>query len=696
MAFTKKNYVDLTGLSTFKSSLLGTVINDTNKTTTSKTATIKAITDYVDSEVGDLSSAVTEGLANKVSSVTYDSTNKKIVYNKGGSTNTDVVTVATIKSAIGNFVKSGTGASSGLVPAPSTTAGSSKYLREDGTWVTPPNTTYSVFVKSGSGAKAGLVPAPSTTAGTSKYLREDGTWTTPPDTNTTYSNATSSSAGLMGADDKAKLDGITASADSVSFSRSLTSGTKVGTITINNTATDLFAPTNTDTHYTAKNVVSSSNTGTGNVGAVTSDPYINLIENGAVRSTHRISGSGATTVKTDASGNIIISSTDTNTTYDNATASKAGLMGADDKAKLNGIAAGAEVNQNAFSNVKIGDVTVSADSKTDTLTLVAGSNVTITPDSANDKITISSSYTNTTYSAGTDLSLSGTTFNHANSGVTAGTYRSVTVNASGHVTGGSNPETLSGYGITDAKIENGVITLGSNTITPLTSSSNLDASKLTGTISVDRLPATALERCVVVADDTARFKLTTSNVQVGDTVKVTATKKMYMVVDSSKLSTEAGYEEYFTSTDWNTITNKPSSYYTHPSHTAQKSGLYKITVDALGHVSGVTSVTKDDITALGIPGSDTKVTQNAVADSDYTNFRPLIFGSSNSGTAGFTPSTVTDGVYACKGLYVRPSAGLIHATTFEGTLSDVNKVKVAGKVTLQYNSSTESLDFVFA
>ena len=51
---------------------------------------------------------------------------------------------------------------------------------------TPPttNTTYSNFVKSGSGAAAGLVPAPSTTAGTTKYLREDGTWATPPDTNT--------------------------------------------------------------------------------------------------------------------------------------------------------------------------------------------------------------------------------------------------------------------------------------------------------------------------------------------------------------------------------------------------------------------------------------------------------------------------------------------------------------------------------
>lgn len=39
---------------------------------------------------------------------------------------------------------------------------------------------------------------------------------------------------------------------------------------------------------------------------------------------------------------------------------------------------------------------------------------------------------------------------HANSGVTAGTYRSVTVNAKGHVTAGTNPTTLSGYGITDA------------------------------------------------------------------------------------------------------------------------------------------------------------------------------------------------------------------------------------------------------
>lgn len=50
------------------------------------------------------------------------------------------------------------------------------------------DTTYSTFVKSGTGAKAGLVPAPSTTAGTTKYLREDGTWAIP--SQPTVNNAT--------------------------------------------------------------------------------------------------------------------------------------------------------------------------------------------------------------------------------------------------------------------------------------------------------------------------------------------------------------------------------------------------------------------------------------------------------------------------------------------------------------------------
>lgn len=72
-------------------------------------------------------------------------------------------------------------------------------------------------------------------------------------------------------------------------------------------------PANKDTHYTAKNVLSNSSTGQTNAGNE-SNPFLNLIENGAVRSAHQIKGGGATTVTTDANGNLVISST--NSTYD--------------------------------------------------------------------------------------------------------------------------------------------------------------------------------------------------------------------------------------------------------------------------------------------------------------------------------------------------------------------------------------------
>ena len=50
---------------------------------------------------------------------------------------------------------------------------------------------------------------------------------------------------------------------------------------------------------------------------------------------------------------------------------------------------------------------------------------------------------------------------HATSGVTAGTYKSVTVNAYGHITAGTNPTTLAGYGITDAAAKNHTHTVDS-------------------------------------------------------------------------------------------------------------------------------------------------------------------------------------------------------------------------------------------
>lgn len=114
--------------------------------------------------------------------------------------------------------------------------------------------------------------------------------------------------------------------------------------------------------------------------------------------TYAISKSGSTITLTGSDGSTSTVS-DSNTTYSAATTSKNGLMSSTDKSKLDGIATGAEVNQNAFSNIVIGSTTIAADAETDTLTLVAGSNVTLTPDATNDKITIAA--TNTTYSDAT-------------------------------------------------------------------------------------------------------------------------------------------------------------------------------------------------------------------------------------------------------------------------------------------------------
>lgn len=77
----------------------------------------------------------------------------------------------------------------------------------DGTavWGADNNTTYSAMTGATASAagKAGLVPAPAAGAST-RYLRSDGTWQVPP--NTTYAVATTSTSGLMGNTDKSKLN----------------------------------------------------------------------------------------------------------------------------------------------------------------------------------------------------------------------------------------------------------------------------------------------------------------------------------------------------------------------------------------------------------------------------------------------------------------------------------------------------------
>lgn len=163
----------------------------------------------------------------------------------------------------------------------------------------------------------------------------------------------------------------------------------------------------------------------------------------------------------------------------------------------------------------------------------------------------------------------------------------------------------------------------------------VDASGIQGVIDISHIPQGALERVVQVKDDTARFQLTSEQVQLGDTVKVLSNGKMYIVIDEDKLNVDAGYMEYASgsasSVPWSGITDKPDSF--KPSeHTHQlELTIGKSTVS--GKVSGSltfpfsnifkeafkTSGSGNAITGITVPSSSS-VDQNSIFLNKDTTF----------------------------------------------------------------------------
>ena len=91
---------------------------------------------------------------------------------------------------------------------------------------------------------------------------------------------------------------------------------------------------------------------------------------------------------------------------------------------------------------------------------------------------------------------------------------------------------------------------------------DLKADLVGGVIPITQIPPAAIERLVIVANQAARYALTTATVQNGDTVKDADTTLMYFVKDDTQLSSAAGYEAYTAggaaSVPWTGITGIPT------------------------------------------------------------------------------------------------------------------------------------------
>lgn len=194
----------------------------------------------------------------------------------------------------------------------------------DGTavWANDNNTTYTTMTGATANAdgKEGLAPKPAK-GQQGLYLRGDGTWATP--TNTTYGNATTSAAGLMSSGDKTKLDGIAAGANkyvhpTTAGNKHVPAGGAAGQILgWDADGTAKWVNEKDTTYGTFKGATSSADGGNGLVPGpkmANRDQYLK--------------GDGTW-------------GTPTNTTYNDATQSTHGLMTAADKKKLDGVAAGA-------------------------------------------------------------------------------------------------------------------------------------------------------------------------------------------------------------------------------------------------------------------------------------------------------------------------------------------------------------------
>ena len=328
---------------------------------------------------------------------------------------------------------------------------------------------------------------------------------------------------------------------------------------------------------------------------------------------YTLSKSGNSIVLTDNEGHQT-TVTDANTTYNNATGSAAGLMSASDKTKLDNLDStiSAAIGEEASARQKQDQLLEQAiEDKLGADDIIAGSNVQVNHDDESGHVTISATVPEVTL-ASLGVTATAQELNYTD-GVTSNIQTQLNGKAAvshthddRYYTESETDDLLAAKANTSHTHSADNITSGTlelDRIPTITDAKiqGMSASKLTGTIPQANLPS--------YVDDVLEYNGQSNFPDTGETGKIyvdTSTNRTYRwggssyVEISSSLAlgttSSTAFRGDYGNTAYQHATAKGSAF---------ASGLYKITTNAQGHVTAATAVTKNDITALGIPGSDT-------------------------------------------------------------------------------------------
>lgn len=428
---------------------------------------------------------------------------------------------------------------------------------------------------------------------------------------TTINHSNSVAAGTAKGDDSKTLAfGGTFTIPSITYDAQ-------GHVTAKGTTTMTMPAVPSFTNWQAKNIVGASATATANAVTTNTTTFLNLIENGAVRSSHQITGTGKVTVTADATGKVTINGAATTA----ASGSANGTIAIDGvNVAVKGLGSAAYTASTAYATAAQGTKADNAVPKTTTVNGHALSdNVTVTKaDVGLGNVTNESKatmFTNAaltgtptapTASGGTNTTQIATTafvINEIGSKISAaqalrfkgtiGTDGDVTELPANHTVGDTYVVKAAGNFAGEGCEAGDMIICVKSGTTAANGDWSVIQRNLDGAVTGKSLTANA----VILGNGGSTVKAL-ANGTAGYVLKATASGPAWQA--------------------------EKDTVYNHPAGGApsKTSGFYKFSTDSTSHIASVTAVTKADIIALGIPEADTNTTYTFVGGNGSFDVTP--------------------------------------------------------------------------